>query len=93
MQSSHQSGASSLQLELFLFPPKLVFACAHLVTTLQTSNLAAPIQSRTMATFAFRASRALLQDSKEYVSSHTYHYTEIKTPFWRNVINKLRVNP
>lgn len=46
-----------------------------------------------MSTFAFRATRSLLQDSKEYVSSHTYHYTEIKTPFWRNIINRLRVNP
>ncbi|PKI82301.1 hypothetical protein MVES_003773 [Malassezia vespertilionis] len=40
---------------------------------------------------AFRATRALLQKTPE--SSHTYHYTEGKTPFWRWFRQMFSLNP
>ncbi|CAO1613013.1 unnamed protein product [Parajaminaea phylloscopi] len=42
---------------------------------------------------AFRASRAALEEGKNYASSHKYHYVEGRTPFWRAFRNYLAVNP
>lgn len=40
---------------------------------------------------AFRASRVLLQRLPE--STHTYHYHEGKTPFWRKFHELFSLNP
>lgn len=42
---------------------------------------------------SFRASRILLQDSKQYASPHKYHYVEGRSPFWRKFRELFSVNP
>ncbi|PWN22278.1 hypothetical protein BCV69DRAFT_281282 [Microstroma glucosiphilum] len=42
---------------------------------------------------AFRASRALLNESKSYTSPHKYHYVEGRSPFWRKFREIFSANP
>lgn len=42
---------------------------------------------------AFRASRSLLNEAKNYASPHAYTYVEGKTPFWRKFRSIFSANP
>jgi uncharacterized protein YbbK (DUF523 family) len=42
---------------------------------------------------SFRATRTLLEEGKQYASSHKYTYVEGKTPFWRKFREFVVVNP